>query len=175
MKRQQKGVEVHKSFGRRVVKTGIIGLLGVGITFAAHPRLPPEREGVDAQKQVDVIVTKVLVRGVSRSLEMVRGEAYRPIAPTGMVAASASAQSTSVQYHDTSGQMTLVHDANVVWGSSVVWGSNVPACLNVVWGAWGSRTMAGFNVVWGCKLCLGQRFAVRRTPQGRNLRQYNRP
>src|ERR1017187_5489596 len=78
------------SYRNRVLKAGIIGLLAAGIGFAAHPKLSPELEGIDAQKQVDVIITfteaptfahhaKILMRGgtVRRSLEVVKAGAYR--------------------------------------------------------------------------------------------------
>src|ERR1035441_742941 len=82
--------DILNSYRNRVLKAGIIGLLAAGIGFAAHPKLSPELEGVDAQRQVDVIITftqsptfahhaKILMRGgtVRRSLEVVKAGAYR--------------------------------------------------------------------------------------------------
>src|ERR1039458_1074380 len=90
MTRKQEGFEMLNGSKLLMLRTTLVGLLAAGLGFAAHPKLSPELEGVDAQKQVDVIVTyrdspafshhaKVLVRGgsVRRSLEVVKGGAYR--------------------------------------------------------------------------------------------------
>ena len=50
-------IEMLHSFRNRALNIGILGLLGVGISIAANPKLSAELEGVDGRKPVDVIIT----------------------------------------------------------------------------------------------------------------------
>jgi serine protease AprX len=90
---QMKCYEVRSNksgFSGRVLTVVWVGLIGLGAAYGAHPKVSPELDGVSGETAVDVIVTfkqiptfaqhaKILVRGgsVRRSLEVVRGGAYR--------------------------------------------------------------------------------------------------
>ena len=84
-------------------------------------------------------------------------------------ATAGAAMSPIANYDATTGQVYLVMDNSVMWGSSVLWGSSVVWGSSVIWGAnatgqsvlwgssvcWGSSTNVGFSVIWGSSVVWG--------------------
>src|SRR5438309_857953 len=84
-------------------------------------------------------------------------------------ATAGAAMSPIANYDATTGQVYLVMDNSVMWGSSVLWGSSVVWGSSVIWGSnatgqsvlwgssvcWGSSTNVGFSVIWGSSVVWG--------------------
>ena len=83
--------------------------------------------------------------------------------------ATEPALSPTAVYNSTTGTVSLVNAANVIWGSNVIWGTNViwgssvVSAANVIWGTnavWGSSTLQGFSAVWGSNVIWGSSAAA---------------
>jgi serine protease AprX len=88
---------------------------------------------------------------------------------TDVVPAELTAKSPAAAYDAASGNVYMVSDASVLWGSSVMWGSSVVwgsavfagATVDgqsVLWGdsvIWGASKEDGFSVIWGSSVLWG--------------------
>ena len=88
---------------------------------------------------------------------------------TDIVPAELTAKSPTAAYDPATGNVYLVSDTSVLWGSSVIWGTSVVwgsavfsgATVDgqsVLWGdsvIWGASTEEGFAVIWGSSVIWG--------------------